>query len=223
MRRLTLTFDNGPTPGITEIALDTLARFGLRSTFFLVAENLESPEACALAARTRREGHRIGNHTLRHGRPLGERSAEEAAEEILGAHALISPFIENEIYFRPNGAGRTGSHLLNETAVELLAGLDATIVTWNSVPKDRLVNVPAPDSWVTQAKRDVLAQYWTLMVLHDRPSGHAEQPLTHLAGFIEWALGEGVEFTQDFPPECTPMVRGVALPELSACVTYPGQ
>src|SRR5262245_59562165 len=33
-RRVTLTFDNGPTPGITQRVLDVLARANLRATFF---------------------------------------------------------------------------------------------------------------------------------------------------------------------------------------------
>src|ERR1700728_4891220 len=37
-RRVTLTFDNGPTAGITERVLEILERHGIRSTFFAIGE-----------------------------------------------------------------------------------------------------------------------------------------------------------------------------------------
>jgi peptidoglycan/xylan/chitin deacetylase (PgdA/CDA1 family) len=43
--RLSLTFDNGPTPGITERILEVLARHGLRVTFFVIGEKLRDKAA----------------------------------------------------------------------------------------------------------------------------------------------------------------------------------
>jgi peptidoglycan/xylan/chitin deacetylase (PgdA/CDA1 family) len=48
MKRLTLSFDNGPTPGIAERALDILDRAGIRATFFVIGKKLEDPSAFAL-------------------------------------------------------------------------------------------------------------------------------------------------------------------------------
>jgi peptidoglycan/xylan/chitin deacetylase (PgdA/CDA1 family) len=39
-RRVTLTFDNGPTPGVTERVLDILGQARLRSTFFVIGKNV---------------------------------------------------------------------------------------------------------------------------------------------------------------------------------------
>lgn len=59
-----LTFDDGPHPDITPFVLDQLEKFGMKATFFCVGENmLRHPE---LVARIEKEGHRIGNHTMRH-------------------------------------------------------------------------------------------------------------------------------------------------------------
>lgn len=38
--RLTLTFDNGPTPGVTQPVLETLGRYGIRTTFFIIGQKL---------------------------------------------------------------------------------------------------------------------------------------------------------------------------------------
>ena len=40
---LTLSFDNGPTPDVTPLVLDVLARRGVKSTFFVIGEKLAQP------------------------------------------------------------------------------------------------------------------------------------------------------------------------------------
>jgi hypothetical protein len=42
------------------------------------------------------------------------------------------------------------------------------------------------------------------VVLHDTPTG----AMAHLDEFLHRVKEEGVEITQDYPPECTPIVDG---------------
>ena len=59
-----LTFDDGPTPGVTEMILEQLTKYGAKATFFCLGKNAEMhPE---LFQRIVAEGHRIGNHTYSH-------------------------------------------------------------------------------------------------------------------------------------------------------------
>src|ERR1700752_5263230 len=58
---LTLSFDNGPEPGVTPLVLDVLAERGIRTTFFVIGEKLSDGERRKLAARAHDEGHWIGN------------------------------------------------------------------------------------------------------------------------------------------------------------------
>jgi peptidoglycan/xylan/chitin deacetylase (PgdA/CDA1 family) len=44
-RKVTVTFDNGPTPGITDGVLDVLAERGIRATFSWSAASCACPEA----------------------------------------------------------------------------------------------------------------------------------------------------------------------------------
>ena len=61
---LFLTFDDGPTPGVTEYILDTLAKHNAKATFFVLGKNVEMyPE---LYQRIIDEGHKVGNHTYSH-------------------------------------------------------------------------------------------------------------------------------------------------------------
>jgi peptidoglycan-N-acetylglucosamine deacetylase len=63
-REVYFTFDDGPTPGVTEQALDLLKRYHAKATFFCLGKNAEMN--AALLQRTITEGHSIGNHTFDH-------------------------------------------------------------------------------------------------------------------------------------------------------------
>lgn len=59
-----LTFDDGPIPEATPWVLDTLDRYGVKATFFMVGDNARRyPE---LAREVAHRGHRVGNHTMHH-------------------------------------------------------------------------------------------------------------------------------------------------------------
>lgn len=63
-QKVYLTFDDGPTPEITEWVLQLLAEHNIPATFFCIGNNIEKhPELFrkAIAA-----GHAIGNHTYNH-------------------------------------------------------------------------------------------------------------------------------------------------------------
>ena len=92
-----LTFDDGPTPGITEWILSTLRRYNAKATFFVLGKNVEMyPD---LYERIIREGHKIGNHTYSHqkgwGMPL-EKYIEDVdfAEDILHSDLFRPPYAQ---------------------------------------------------------------------------------------------------------------------------------
>ena len=59
-----LTFDDGPIPESTPFLLETLRRYGVKATFFVVGENVQKhPE---LLQQIVEEGHQVGNHTYHH-------------------------------------------------------------------------------------------------------------------------------------------------------------
>lgn len=63
-RGVYLTFDDGPTPGITEWILSLLKRYDAKATFFVLGKNVERyPD---LYAKIIADGHRVGNHTYSH-------------------------------------------------------------------------------------------------------------------------------------------------------------
>lgn len=59
-----LSFDDGPTHGVTDALLDLLKRYDVQATFFVVGKKLE--ENWELGERLVAEGHLVGNHSYDH-------------------------------------------------------------------------------------------------------------------------------------------------------------
>lgn len=63
-KKIYLTFDDGPVPGVTTEALSVLKKYDVRATFFCIGENVQQhPD---LYQQIIEEGHVVGNHTMRH-------------------------------------------------------------------------------------------------------------------------------------------------------------
>jgi peptidoglycan-N-acetylglucosamine deacetylase len=213
MKKLTLTFDNGPEPEVTPLVLDILARRGLLTTFFVVGQKLLDPERMELATRARKEGHRIGNHTFTHSTPLGQMEDVAAAvTELERTDELVARTGETEKLFRPfGGGGKLGPHLLNPQVVDFLHRNAYSCVLWNAIPRDWA----DPDGWVERALEQIASQDHTLIVLHDLPTG----AMDHLDAFLDRAESAGVEFRTDFPEDCVPMAGGTDMVPLAPYVS----
>lgn len=107
-KKLVLTFDDGPTRGVTDKLLDVLAEERVQATFFMVGRNIPNNEDLLL--RMRNEGHILANHSMRHSSlrdPSFLNDPEKVIWEIGKAHDLIAPYIKGSqrLYFRaPHGA-----------------------------------------------------------------------------------------------------------------------
>ena len=63
-KNIYLTFDDGPTPEITDWTLDVLKKHNAKATFFCIGKNVENHPT--LFQRILTEGHSVGNHTHNH-------------------------------------------------------------------------------------------------------------------------------------------------------------
>ncbi|WP_050627140.1 polysaccharide deacetylase family protein [Bradyrhizobium viridifuturi] len=204
---LTLTFDNGPEPDVTPLVLDILRERGIKTTFFVIGEKLGDPERRRLAARAHDEGHWIGNHTFTHSTPLGLQPGVDTAEREIGrTQAVIGELAHPNRWFRPfGGGGNLDDRLLKPSVVDYLAHNKHSCVLWNAIPHDW----DDPDGWSDRALEQCRAQPWTLLVLHDLPTG----AMAHLGRFLDRATANGARFRQDFPSQCVPIRNGeIALP-----------
>lgn len=92
-----LTFDDGPIPESTPWILETLARYGAKATFFMVADNARRyPELHnAVVA----HGHAVGNHTYHHVPPFRQ-TTEEFMEDV----RLADSYLRTRLFRPPHGA-----------------------------------------------------------------------------------------------------------------------
>ncbi len=92
-----LTFDDGPTPGITDWILSTLDKYDAKATFFLLGRNVEMyPE---LFRRIVDAGHAVGNHTYSHQKGWKmtlERYVEDVdfANDLIGGNLFRPPYAQ---------------------------------------------------------------------------------------------------------------------------------
>jgi peptidoglycan-N-acetylglucosamine deacetylase len=204
--KVTLTFDNGPWPGVTEPVLDTLAEHGLHATFFVVGRELKRDGRRALAERAVADGHWIGNHTMTHSVPLGD--GADPFLEIDATQELIGDLAHPARWFRPFGRGGVlDERLLSAAAIGCLQNGGYSCVLWNSVPRDW----EDPDEWIDRALADVDANDWTVMVLHDLPTGAMDR----LPRLLDELERRSAEIVQDFPDACVPIRNGEVVGDLS--------
>ena len=202
--KVTLTFDNGPWPGVTERVLDTLRGRQVRSTFFVVGTQLR--KARDLTERAASEGHWVGNHTMTHSVTFGE--GADPVAEVAEAEELIGELAHREKWFRPYGRGGIlDDQLLSADAITHLKDNGYSCVLWNSVPRDW----EDPDAWIDRALADVQANDWTVVVLHDLPTG----AMRRLPKFLDALDAIDAEVVQDFPDACVPIRRGEVIGDLS--------
>ena len=120
-RGVYLTFDDGPTPGITEWILATLKRYDAKATFFVLGKNVEMyPD---LYAKILADGHRVGNHTYSHQKGW-RMSLERYLEDIDFAADIVSSNL-----FRPPYARITPSQMR-------MVSQRYKIVMWSVISRD---------------------------------------------------------------------------------------
>ena len=96
LQKVFLTFDDGPTPEITDWVLEQLNRYDAKATFFAIGRNVEHyPD---IFKRILDEGHSVGNHTYSHLK--GFRSSKRQYYEDI---ELASNFINSNLFRPPYG------------------------------------------------------------------------------------------------------------------------
>jgi peptidoglycan/xylan/chitin deacetylase (PgdA/CDA1 family) len=127
-KRIALTFDDGPRPQWTPLALDVLADAKVPATFFMVGKRLRDH---AEVIKNRMGPHEIGNHTWAHD-DLSALGFADAHRTIERTHQIIKKV-----------TGRTPTLLrppwgkLGGTTLRVAAELEYDIILWSLLIQDR--------------------------------------------------------------------------------------
>jgi peptidoglycan/xylan/chitin deacetylase (PgdA/CDA1 family) len=174
-KNLYLTFDDGPTPGVTEFALDALAAAGAKATFFCLGSKAEAhPE---LMARIAAEGHAIGNHSYSHPNGWKTRDAEYLSDVERAAAVIPSRL------FRPP-YGR-----IKITQIEALRS-QYHIVMWDVIGGDFDEDISRERCLQNMLDN---AKPGSIIVLHDSPKS-AEKMKYALPRVLEHFSQQGYSF-----------------------------
>lgn len=127
-----LTFDDGPTPEITEWTLNTLKTYQAKATFFCIGKNIQKhPE---IFQSILNDGHAIGNHTNNHVKGWKTKTSEYL-ENILDAQNIINKHIQKSD-FRTQNLFRPPYGQITPKQGNKLIELGYSIIMWDVLSFD---------------------------------------------------------------------------------------
>lgn len=122
---MALTFDDGPSAGVTPRVLDILDAHGAKATFFVIGQRVAGNGA--LLRRARAAGHEIGNHTWSHHK-ISELSPQELRDDVARAQqAIAAAGVPAPRLFRPP---------YGLFSPMIRSHVPMTVVSWDVDPED---------------------------------------------------------------------------------------
>ena len=161
-----LTFDDGPTPEITEWVLAQLKQYNAKATFFCIGNNIEKhPD---IFQKVIKEGHTIGNHTFNHLKGWKTRTKEYVENVKLCQNQIQNHKSQISNLFRPP-YGK-----VKPSQSKVLRRLGYKIIMWDVISMDFDSTLPA-----TKCLEHVLKNVTSgsIIVFHD--SVKAQQNLKY--------------------------------------------
>ena len=187
-RSIYLTFDDGPIPESTPFLLETLDKYGVKATFFVVGENVRKyPE---LFRQIVEKGHQVGNHTNHHLGSFKHWTATylidtyECQLLIKGEASLSGEKSEGTMpLFRP-------PHGWMRHSIYYWLSKRYRIVMWDLVTRDYSKWLTADDVYDNVRR---YARNGSIVTFHDSLKS-IDKLRTALPRAIEWLQTEGYEF-----------------------------
>ncbi len=179
-----LTFDDGPIPEATPFILDQLDQFGVKATFFMVADNVRKyPE---LYKDIVSRGHQVGNHTYHHMGSFKHWTLTYAVD-VTEANGLI-----HAKYFRP-------PHGWLRHTVYWWVKLHYRVVMWDLVTRDYSKWLNADDVFNNIKK---YTRNGSIITFHDSLKS-IDKLKTALPRSLQWLKEQGYEMRRlpDDPEE----------------------
>jgi peptidoglycan/xylan/chitin deacetylase (PgdA/CDA1 family) len=164
-----LTFDDGPTPEITEWTLEQLRKYNAEATFFCIGNNVEKhPDIFQMVVQ---QGHAIGNHTFTHLKGW-KTSTEEYIESVRKCG------LKTNLFRPPYGKIKPSQSVI-------LRKMGFRIIMWDVISYDFDQSI-SPEKCLENVLKNV--QSGSIIVFHD--SVKAEQNM-------RYALPKTLEFLKE--------------------------
>ncbi len=127
-----LTFDDGPTPIVTDWTLDVLKQYNASATFFCIGKNVDAHPL--IFKRIASEGHSIGNHTYNHLKGW-KTNTKNYLKDIDEAQEVLNNQIQNS-EFRIQNLFRPPYGQIRPKQAKQLINLGYKVIMWNVLAKD---------------------------------------------------------------------------------------
>ncbi len=177
-RKISLTFDDGPVPGITDWVLEELEKRGLKATFFMVGDNVRKHPA--LAQSVLAAGHQLGNHTYHH-LSGWKTSTQTYLNDVASCDTILADTVgETPRFFRPPYGWISPGQ-----AKGLVPG--KKIVMWNLLSYDFDLDL---SSEILIRECTSRTAPGTIVVFHDQQKTKA-QLMRVLPHYLDFLVGEG--------------------------------
>lgn len=169
-----LTFDDGPTPDVTEWIIQTLSNYDAKATFFCLGKNVELyPD---LYRKLREAGHVVGNHTYSHQKGFSmntERYVQDVdlADELINCSLFRPPYG----HIKPSQARRLSERY--------------KIIMWDVLSRD-YSSVVSREKCLEGVIRDI--KPGSIVVFHD--SGKAYKNMSYaLPRLLDYLSSHGIK------------------------------
>jgi peptidoglycan/xylan/chitin deacetylase (PgdA/CDA1 family) len=178
--KIFLTFDDGPTPEITEWVLEELKKHQIKATFFCIGKNIKSHPS--LFSRIQDEGHSIGNHTYNHLRGWNT-STEDYLENIALCESEIRN-LNSKIFRPPYGK-------IKKSQSKELRQLGYKIIMWDVLSADFDQTI-TPEKCLENVLNNV--ESGSIIVFHDSVKAYKNLKYT-LPRALQILKEKGFEFS----------------------------
>jgi peptidoglycan/xylan/chitin deacetylase (PgdA/CDA1 family) len=174
-KKIYLTFDDGPVPGVTPDVLHILHAHNIKATFFCVGKNVEKhPEVFRQIVDS---GHRVGNHTDEH----ADGWKHTKTDYLRQVNACAGRF-GSELFRPPYGRMRRSQFSAIKRKFK--------VVMWDVLTFDFKKSLTAEDVLEVALKN---SRNGSIVVFHDSEKAK-ERVLNALPRFIEEMKKKGFEF-----------------------------
>ena len=170
-----LTFDDGPIPEATPFILDTLSKYGVKATFFMVGDNVRKYPH--LYERIKAEGHQVGNHTYNH---MG--SIRHTLKTYVKNTNKANELIHSKYFRPPHGWMRPAAYIWLKHKYK--------VVMWDVVTRDYSKLLTADDV-VNNIK--TYTRNGSIITFHDSLKS-IDKLQTALPESLEWLISKGYKF-----------------------------
>ena len=192
-----LTFDDGPSDSVTPQVLDTLKKYNVKATFFIIDYG-ESAEKIGLLKSAIAQRHTIGIHGYSHDYSEIYKSVPAFMENITTLEEKIRNDLDYEPFIIrfPGGSSNTVSENYCEGVMsDLVTKVQEEgyyFTDWDVDSTDASGNNISTDQIISSVKRACSENQYNIVLMHD--SDAKQTTAEALPEIIEWAQEEGYTF-----------------------------